>query len=141
VVRGTVGIAGVPVSIDSEVQTTDTDGRFTFAPRREGFYVVVPGVSGIGFTPRLIQLALTADARDLVFQQDLLTLSVHFDASTGHSILTARGEPGQTYDIQGTKDLESWERIGTATADASGSLLFKHDPRPATRWFYRLATP
>jgi hypothetical protein len=49
------------------------------------------------------------------------------------------GEPGATYEVQGSGDLLEWLRLGEATAGSSGEITFADPPETFTKTkFYRL---
>ncbi len=145
VLQGTNGLPEVPVAMGDEIQQTDAGGHFAFAPRVAGFYVIVPGPGGDGFTPRLIQLALTADVTNLVFHAVELAVHLTRDPITGRSELTGSGVPAGSYRLLGTTDvtldLSDWMVLAADSPDTQGRLRFEHDPGNAGRWFYRIVSP
>ena len=59
-----------------------------------------------------------------------------------HFRLTGTGEAGVTYHIQASSDLQTWQALGTATADGAGGFEFVDALAGgfSTR-FYRVVTP
>ncbi len=54
-------------------------------------------------------------------------LAINAVPGGGPVILSVTGQPGQTYDVLSSQDLETWTPIGTVTLDESGSGQFE-DP-------------
>lgn len=138
VLEGEKGLNGIQVNIGDLVQVTDGEGRFQFGPLPAGFYTVALPDSGVGFSPRLVQLSLAADVTDLVFRAIPLSLAVQRDAVTGVNRLNAVGRPGREFRLEGSRGLESWETLVIGYSDAQGRVVFEHAPGEAPWWFYRL---
>lgn len=73
--------------------------------------------------------------RQLVSQSASLTLQYN---AQKQAIVSLRGVPGFTYEIQGAQDLGQWQVLGTVTANPSGTGQYV-DPASASqpRRFYR----
>lgn len=141
VLDGTRGLSGVRIEVGSLWQLTDDGGRFSFGPLAAGFYTVALANGGIGFTPRLTQVALVADATNVVFRTAPLQLTFTRDPATGANRVSAAGQPSRVYQLEGGGELGLWQTLATGVADTQGRLSFDHDPGSATRWFYRVAAP
>jgi hypothetical protein len=136
---GTVGIPGVVLEVGDLRQTTDASGSFEFGPLPAGFYTVAIAGGGIGFTPRLVQIPLIADATGVVFRSTGMVLSYQPEgALPGMGIVTATGIPGLTHRLEASADLRQWTTVGTAVPDAQGRLEFRHDSGSAPTLFYRI---
>lgn len=62
--------------------------------------------------------------------------------ANGSVRLTGAGTPGTTLNVEYSPDLKQWERVGDATADSTGRVVFTHDVAAGNTqdWrFYRLA--
>ncbi len=137
---GTVGIPGVVLEVGDLRQTTDASGAFQFGPLPSGFYTVAIAGGGVGFTPRLVQIPLVANATNVVFRSTGLVLSYQPEGSLpGMGVLTATGFPGLTHRLEASADLKTWTTVGTAVPDAQGRLEFRHDSGDAPRLLYRIA--
>ena len=44
--------------------------------------------------------------------------------SNGNVILHAYGSPGETFDLQASTNLQTWQDLGTIAADTNGNVLF-----------------
>jgi hypothetical protein len=95
----------------------------------------------VGYTPRLVQVPLVADATNVVFRTSPLTLSFTRDAGTGRSRISAAGLPSRSYELEGGRVLGQWETLATGLADTQGRIAFEHDPAEAPFWFYRVFAP
>jgi hypothetical protein len=136
----TVGIPGVVLEVGDLRQTSDATGSYQFGPLPAGFYTVAIAGGGVGFTPRLVQIPLVADATNVVFRSTGLVLSYQPEgALPGMGILTSTGFPGLTHRLEASADLKTWITVGTVVPDAQGRLEFRHDSGDAPRLFYRLA--
>jgi hypothetical protein len=50
--------------------------------------------------------------------------------SDGTVILQAQGEPGESFDVQASADLQSWLDLGDMTADTNGLAQFTDTNAP-----------
>ncbi|MFO1497764.1 MAG: immunoglobulin domain-containing protein [Verrucomicrobiota bacterium] len=66
--------------------------------------------------------AKAANSVNLQSNLDGLTLGGERDAG-GRWVLTVRGQPGQSYDLEGTSDLRTWESLGTVSSESGVSRL------------------
>ncbi|MBL9138030.1 MAG: hypothetical protein JNK85_19340 [Verrucomicrobiales bacterium] len=141
VMRGNVGVAGITVSIGELTDLTDANGTFEFGPLLQGFYTVTLPNGGVGYVPRLHQIALTADVTDLVFLVQAPTLSIAVNRETRRGIVTGEGEPGVTYRLEGSPDLGAWSDEASTIAGAQGAIVFEVAiPESGTR-YYRVSNP
>jgi len=135
----TVGVPGVTLEVGERRETTDASGAFRFGPLPAGFYTVAIAGGGVGFTPRLVQIPLVADATHVVFRTiDLVLTYQPVGASPGVGILTSTGIPGLAHRLEASADLRIWNPVGTAVADAQGRVEFRHDSGDQPTLFYRI---
>ena len=138
---GKQGLPGVELAVGDLRDTTDAEGRFRFGPLATGFYTVTIVGGGLGYTPRLIQLSLTAEVTDLEFRATALVLNyLPEPGMPGVGRLVADGIPGRTYRVQSSADLDVWSLVASTVADAQGRIDVRHDSGGAARIFYRLET-
>ena len=97
------------------------------------YYFAVTGTDTTGLESPFSNQATYAQALALALAQMSIKAGVG-----GASTLTVSGTANHTYNIQATQNLLTWTVIGTATADANGSLTFT-DPNAKnfTQRFYR----
>ncbi|MBL9129314.1 MAG: carboxypeptidase regulatory-like domain-containing protein [Verrucomicrobiales bacterium] len=134
------GVPGVVLEVADKSTTTDANGRFRFPPMPSGFYTVAIAGGGVGFTPRLIQLSLSADTTNLVFRTIATVVTYVPDAEqVGVGSIVGTGVAGRTYRLESSSDLRAWSFVARATSNAQGRVVFRHDTAGADRMFYRLA--
>lgn len=141
VLNGGVGVPGVAVSIGELVDITDDAGVFDFGPLLQGFYTVTLPNGGVGYVPRLYQVALTADITDLVFQVQAPTLAFAVNRETRRGVVTGSGEPGVTYLLHGSHDLKGWSNEASMTTGDQGTILFEVPLPESGARYYRVSSP
>lgn len=136
--NGRLGVAGVVVEAGGFSAVTDAQGRFRFGTLPSGIYTVGVAGGGWGYTPRMMQLFLSADTINLVFREAGVVVSYQPDgALPGPGTLSGLGVPGRSYRLEVSEDLREWTEVGTATADGSGRMSVRHHSGSAARLFYR----
>lgn len=136
---GKQGLPGVGLEVGDLRDTTDASGRFRFGPLPAGFYTVAISGGGNGYTPRLVQIPLVADATNVVFRTANLVIGyVHPQAGSGPGTISGTGVPGRYYRLEGSADLLHWDLLGRALADAQGRVTFQHNAGGVPEWYYRL---
>jgi hypothetical protein len=61
--------------------------------------------------------------------------------SNGNVMLEAQGSPGQSFDIQASTDLQTWQHLGYANADTNGLVQFEDTNAPNFNWRFYLTVP
>jgi hypothetical protein len=58
--------------------------------------------------------------------------------SNGNFILHAYGSPGETFDLQASTNLQTWQDLGSVIADTNGVALFEDTNAPLfpNRFYY-----
>jgi hypothetical protein len=124
------GIAGYKVycGIASRTYATVIDTRSATSATISG---LVPGV-----TYYFAVTAYDAVGRESAFSAEIgytvprvSTLQLRVTSSR-QAVLSGTGPVGYRYDVQASQDLKTWTRIGSVTADATGSFQFT-DPTAA----------
>jgi hypothetical protein len=139
VLRGSVGVSGIPVTIGTLTNTTDAGGSFEFGPLAQGFYTVTLPNDGIGYVPRLHQVALTADTTDLVFRTEVPSITLNVDHGSRRGVVYGVGEPGVTYELRRSLDLTTWVTEASVIAGAQGGFQFELDVPESGQSFYQVS--
>jgi len=132
------GVPGVGIETGELRTVTDDDGRFQFGPLPSGYYTVAIAGGGVGFQPRVMQVALVADTTDLVFRSLELVVNVQRQGTGSGVVLSATGLPSRTYRLEGTSRWGTWGVLHRGVSDSEGRIAFQHDPGNPTAWYYRM---
>jgi len=79
----------------------------------------------------------SAFSNEISFVPGTATLQLSVSAN-GLAVLVVKGLAGQSYDIEATRDLRNWSRIGSVTVGAGGSESYTDTTAPGVlKRFYR----